>query len=162
MKTGLPICPENYWITSQGEVISKKSGKTLKSSKNSSGYAVVVISFHGKRIAFSVHSQVLLAFNFIPDHKKFDVNHLDGNKQNNCLENLEWCTKSDNAKHSRAVLGKVPTTTYKKIRIQNKEFSKTFLNAYEVADYLGVHFQSVYRALSKRRQTLKGFTLNYI
>lgn len=162
MIADLPICPENYLITSEGQVISKRTGRKIKAFKNSSGYLVSTISYNGVRKSFSVHRQVLLAFTPIPDHEKFDVNHLDGDKTNNCLDNLDWYTKSDNMKHAKWVLGKRSQINYKKIRVFNSIWGKIFYNAHDVATFLGVHIQSVYRAVEKGRKTLKGFELEYI
>ena len=162
MIADLPICPENYSISSEGFVISKRTGRAIKSFKNPSGYLVSTVSYHGKRLSFSVHRQVMLAFCPIPDHAKFDVNHLDGDKTNNNFENLDWCTKSDNTKHMLTVLGKQRPATYKRVRLFSYDFSKEFYNVNDIANYLNVHVQSVYRALSKRRNTIKGFNIEYI
>lgn len=162
MKADLPICPENYEITDDGQVINKHTGRVLKHSKNPSGYHIVVISYQGKRKAVTVHRQVKLAFEFIPDHKNFEVNHVDGDKDNNSIYNLEWMTQSDNAKHAIQVLGAKRHLAYRKIRVELKDFSKIFDNADAVADYFDTHLQSVYRVLRGGRKTLKGFSLSYV
>lgn len=43
-----------------------------------------------------MHRLVLLAFRPVKNSRELEVNHIDGNKINNCLENLEWCTSSEN------------------------------------------------------------------
>lgn len=55
-------------------------------------------------ILYQIHREVALAF--IPNPNNLpQVNHLDGNKHNNCILNLEWCSISDNQLHSTRVLG---------------------------------------------------------
>ena len=53
-----------------------------------------------------VHRAVIMAFVGAPPHSDFQVNHKDGNKHNNRLENLEWSTPFDNQHHRYDVLGK--------------------------------------------------------
>lgn len=69
--------------------------KILKPGKNSRGYNLVVIK--GK--ALRIHR--LVAETFIPNpENKQQVNHKDGNKNNNRAENLEWCTCKENVNHA--------------------------------------------------------------
>jgi hypothetical protein len=78
-------------------------GKKLKNSKGTHYYRVR-LSIEGKSKGFNIHRLVAKAFIHNPHNKK-EVNHIDGNKLNNNLENLEWVTKSENEKHKYSVLG---------------------------------------------------------
>lgn len=64
----------------------------------SNGYYSVTLNNKGKK-RFTVHRLVALAFIENPSNKD-EVNHIDGNKLNNCYKNLEWCTKSENTLHA--------------------------------------------------------------
>lgn len=78
-----------------------KNGRILVEHKNSSGYSRVCLFKNGKRYKPLVHK--LIAITFIPNpENKPVINHKDGNKQNNCVDNLEWTTQSENVKHSYA------------------------------------------------------------
>jgi hypothetical protein len=95
----------NYRLYIDGEIWSVKSGKFLK-QENSKGYKRVTLSIDGKTKRFQVHR--LVAMYFIKNQfNKPCVNHIDGDKQNNYLNNLEWCTYSENENHSYNILGKI-------------------------------------------------------
>lgn len=96
---------ERYIITKRygKEVKSFKQEKILKNKIDSKGYLCVLLYKDGC-IWKRVHRLVCIAFIDNPKNKE-QVNHIDGNRQNNKLENLEWCTKSENALHSYSVLG---------------------------------------------------------
>lgn len=73
-----------------------RKGKILTRLDNGNGYLGVNI----KGTRYYIHRLVLSTF--CPDHtqKQTDVNHKDGNKSNNCLNNLEWCTRTENNFHA--------------------------------------------------------------
>lgn len=88
---------ENYGISKCGEICSFKKKKLLKQGKWGA-YKNVALSKNGKIYYFRVHR--LVAATFIPNPKDLpQVNHKDGNKFNNDVTNLEWCTCSYNIKH---------------------------------------------------------------
>lgn len=97
---------EEYTVTKTGDVYSHKNGKKKKlKPENNHGYLRVALSSQGRSKKFRIHRLVAMSFiNNKNNHKC--VNHLDGNKKNNCVENLEWCSFSDNQKHSYRVLGR--------------------------------------------------------
>ena len=89
---------ENYFITETGEIYNKYN-KQIKPVDNGKGYLIVGLTVENKRIIKAVHR--LLAEAFISNPNNFsDVNHIDGDRRNNSLKNLEWLTHGDNIKHS--------------------------------------------------------------
>ena len=80
----------------------KKSlkGKQLKPFCVGAGYLCVMFTLKGKK--HYVHR--LVAKTFLGDKSNLDVNHIDGNKTNNAVSNLEWVTRSENCLHSTHVL----------------------------------------------------------
>lgn len=90
-----------YEISSFGNIKNKKTQKILKPREHSGGYLQVNIINNGKLKNYYVHRLVAKYFCDIPeDIEKKDINHIDGNKKNNFYKNLEFCTRSENIKHS--------------------------------------------------------------
>lgn len=78
----------------------KIKGKILSPFLNKkTGYMQVALSKNKKTKLYLVHRLVALTF-FPIDNISLQVNHIDGNKQNNNVENLEWCTRSENIVHA--------------------------------------------------------------
>lgn len=99
----------NYRINKQGQVFSNYKYKTnipcdtwreVKPVLDKGvGYYLVTLVNQGKRSNKHIHR--LLATHFIPNpFNKPQVNHIDGNKQNNALSNLEWVTSQENSRHA--------------------------------------------------------------
>ncbi len=90
----------DYFISKDGEVYSNKTGnlKKLQPGNHGHGYLLVVLRQNGKPYTRTVHR--LMAMTFLDFDPNLDVNHIDGNKLNNKLENLEMCTRSENIKHA--------------------------------------------------------------
>ncbi len=92
----------NYSVSNTGLIRNNNTNKILKQTINKTGYyflAVAPNGRHGKTKCFRVHREVAKAFIPNPDNLP-QVNHKDGNKLNNCVDNLEWCTNSYNVQHA--------------------------------------------------------------
>lgn len=111
----------NYYITSHGRIINNR-GHMLKLSIDRNGYSTYTISMNGTPIFVQLHRLVLETFNPIENCEKMMVNHIDGNKSNNELLNLEWCTRSENTLHSYSHgLQKEVTNQYGTYRVLTPE-----------------------------------------
>lgn len=85
----------DYIINEQGDVFNKHTGHKLKPQLNGKGYLRVNI---GGKLYF-IHR--LVAEKYIPNPENLpQVNHEDGNKLNNRVDNLKWCTNLENRKHA--------------------------------------------------------------
>lgn len=108
-----------YLVTSDGEIYSEftKQRKTTEITKN--GYERITLWKRGAGKHFSVHRLVAKAF--IPNPNNYnEVNHIDGNKTNNNVSNLEWCNASQNMKHAYKNNLITPKTT--KVAQYTKDF----------------------------------------
>jgi len=124
----LPGYKGKYLVSNFGDVKSFKRyrhGIIRKLSKSRKGYLVLLLNKNDGGKQFRIHR--LVATLFIPMVEgKCQVNHIDGNKENNRVDNLEWCNNSENGKHSFRVLGRKPTAYWKgKMSPRNKNFKKT-------------------------------------
>jgi hypothetical protein len=129
----------------------------LRSFPTLRGYLSLTIYKNGERITRSVHRLVAEAFLGGP-HPGFDVNHIDGDKTNNRIENLEWCTREENVQHAvRTGLRKGPRR--KPVRIM--ETGEEFDSVRACAKYLGVDVSCIIWALS-HSGIYQGYHLEYI
>lgn len=90
----------NYRIYDDGRVFSYVSNRFLKPYKDPHGYYRVTLCKGGKRKDFPLHRLMLLVWKGL-DVSKIYCNHIDGNKINNKLDNLEWATPVENAQHAQ-------------------------------------------------------------
>ena len=95
---------ENYQISDCGKVrsnfISKDKSKYKEIKlQNNNGYKLVQLNNKDSKLMFRVHRLVAEAFIPNPENKR-TVNHKDGDKSNNSVNNLEWATHSENNKHA--------------------------------------------------------------
>ena len=115
-----------YQVSNLGRVKSLKNKKILKYSKNYKGYCQINLYKNGKRKKYCIHRLVALGYvnNIL---NKEQVNHIDGNKENNCVYNLEWVTCSENNKHAYKI-GLNKSHTERKVNQYDKEgnFIKTW------------------------------------
>ena len=86
-----------YQISNLGRLKSFKeikSGRILSNINRQGGYLSVVLQYKGFIRYTRIHRLVAETFISNPDNKP-EVNHIDGNKQNNCVDNLEWVTRKE-------------------------------------------------------------------
>ena len=87
-----------YKITDTGKVFSIKSNRFIGSNLKD-GYSLVILRKNNKSYAKTIHR--IVALHFLPNPNFFpEVNHIDGNKHNNNINNLEWVTPSENVQHA--------------------------------------------------------------
>lgn len=99
---------DDYYVTNDGRVWTNKRKNGIErfmKQRNMDGYMHVVLYKDGKYKNCCVHRLVAQAYIPNPDNKPY-INHIDGNRANNNVSNLEWCTQKENVLHSINVLGK--------------------------------------------------------
>lgn len=89
---------DNYEVSNLGNIRNIKTGRILKLGNSSSGYRQVVLSKNGKTHTELVHRIVAYMFIENPNHLPC-INHIDEDRLNNNVENLEWCTYEYNNNH---------------------------------------------------------------
>jgi len=150
----IPNTDGKYAVSADGLVLRFKAKKwNCIKGEIICGYRRVNLSL-GKVVKRArVHRLVAQAFIENPLNKPF-VNHKDGNKLNNCVENLEWCTSSENEHHSYNVLGKVAWKTKPEhIRLKTYEMRKSGVKVRDICNTLNVSKSFVERLMRAHSQT---------
>lgn len=173
----------NYEVYSNGTV--KRNGKELKWNLNSKGYPRVTISNGGKSRQVFVHK--LVAMLYIPnksefkclpkedrtkiDLNKLQVNHIDGNKLNNNVKNLEWCTNLYNRRHAiennlaiKPLKGD-ENSKAKKVRMNGNGIELIFGSLRSALDYLGKPYScysSIAHCCKGDTKTAYGYKWEYV
>lgn len=140
---------DNYTITSTGVVRNKKTGNRLFGNINHDGYLRVKLTNNGKSRSIFVHR--LVAEHFLPnDDDTLEVNHIDENKLNNNIENLEWVDHTQNMRHS----------CDKKVICLND--NKTYPSARDAAKAYNLHPMSVREVARGKKNSLYGMRFEYV
>lgn len=159
-----------YEISNKGNVRNFKTKYILKQFTNNKGYNYVHLSVNYKRKAISVHRLVAQAFVDNPDNKQ-QVNHINGIKTDNRVENLEWVTCSENIIHSykigkqrmgwdRELINKNAKSHYKKVKAI--EIDRVFDSITKASQELNICLSSISNCLHKRIQTAGGYHWEFI
>ena len=140
----------NYFISNLGKI--KRNNKILKLNKNARGYLYCNISTNGKVTKVKIHR--LVAITFVDNlNNKDTVNHIDGNKLNNCSGNLEWCTAKENINHGTCIQRRVEkqkiTNRRRKpvISIDESGNEKEYLSAWDASRKIGAFQSNIWKAI---------------
>ena len=127
----------NYEISSCGRVRNAKTERILKPQDNGQGYLRVGIYKNKKRVFRQIHVLSANAFIENPHNKPF-VDHIDGNSQNNCIENLRFATRAENNRNARKTTSKT-SSVYKGVYL-NKSSNKwaAYIDIHGVRTHLGL------------------------
>lgn len=164
---------EEYFVDTNGIVYSKR-GKPLKHSINHNGYKIINFYVNHHRKGFAIHT--IVAKQFIPnaDVAKTQVNHKDGDKENNNVDNLEWVTPLENTKHAINILGydktggnnsnAKPVIAYYPNGLEYKRFPSIIDAAKEFNDKSKKTtsvVNSIWKVVNGIKRTYKGFCWKY-
>lgn len=153
----IPGC-EGYSATATGRIYSHKTKRFLTLNKTAHGYLKVTLSLNKVYKNHSVHR--LIAFAFLDNPNNYPcVNHKDGCKTNNNLDNLEWCSYSYNLKHSYTLKNRDKKTknqysgTREKIKDKAIEYRLMGLTVKEIGKLLNVSDVTVCKIVQESSET---------
>lgn len=162
MLKGTPIkgYEHEYDIYPNGKILSKLTDMYIKQTVNGKGYLTVMLYKDGKGKSYQVH--VLVAEHFIPNPDNLPVvNHMDGNKQNPDVSNLEWCTFSENTLHAHRT-GLIKKTSNKQvIRISPSGKVEIFATLTEAAEKSGTTKCNISACCKGKRKSAGGYKWQY-
>lgn len=150
-----------YQVSNLGRVKRVTTGRILKSYKDRGGYLRVDLCKSGKRKNHKIHRLVAQAFIPNPDNK-LQVNHIDENKTNNSVDNLEWVTAKENCNHGTHNERSSRTRSIPMIAINIKTGESTNFNSgKECARQLGLDHSNITDVLKGRRKQTGGYIFEY-
>lgn len=169
-----------YRVSNLGHILSVRFGpksnsvpvnpvsKIMRQSRSSSGYLHVQLYKNGKSSTKLVH--ILVAQAFIPNpENKPEVNHIDGNKNNNRVDNLEWSTKSENQRHAINIglrqaspnIGKIGELSKSSKPVLQYDLQGNFVKKWssyaDAARYYGCSYTSIGNCAHGRHKTCQGY-----
>ena len=173
----IPNYEDFYEVSNLGNVRTLNWNRTnqirLLSPFDNGGYLRVSL-VHGKKQHKLVHVLVANAFIPNPDNKPY-VNHIDGNKRNNNVSNLEWCTVKENVNHAiahglRPLICDTPRRRGKENPLCKRilqtsidgTYSKEWDSVFDIEETFGYNPFGIRRCCRGERPTYKGFKWNYI
>lgn len=150
------VIPEfdKYEASNLGNIRTLKTGKIRKLQSRKDGYLQIGLYIHGKVKFQQVHRLIALAF--IPK-TGIIINHIDGNKSNNTVSNLEWCDYSYNLKHAVKIGTRVkhnlenhPSTNLKNKDVLNmrKDYEKG-LSYKDISKKYNKPYSTIYNIINK-------------
>lgn len=170
-----------YQINQFGEIRTLKDSPKLKKydvlkpqKSKRNGYVYQMLYKNGKEKLLRVHRLVAMAFLPNPNNLP-QVNHKDGNKQNNSVDNLEWCEQSDNMKHAyknglqipsenqrKAIINTNKLKQKKVCQIKDSEIINTFSGISEASRQTKISISCISRCCNLKRKSTTGYEWRFL
>ena len=147
---------EKYLISSNGRLKNAKTGKIHAINLDSYGYPHYLLCNKNKRKPVTAHRLVALAFIENPMHLTC-VNHKDENKQNNSVDNLEWCTAEYNVRYGTASKRGATTRSKPVAQMMNGEVVAIYKNSMIAQVRTGVDFSKIRMCCRGERHHAGGY-----
>ncbi len=172
MKKWSQIPDTHYSVSSEGDIRNDKTGRMKQLCVNTSGYYSTELYQGGVPLRKRVHRLVAEAFIPNPDGKP-QVNHIDGNKLNNNVANLEWVSNSENMIHAYKTGLATPHPTYGMLGKKNPnggtkgraviciETDTYYRNAASAERQLGIPDSCIFDCLSGKSSHAHGYHFKY-
>jgi hypothetical protein len=138
-----------FEISSIGRVRNNRTGVLRKQSFSRKGYPVITLWLDGKQNTYTIHRLVAIHFIGLPPIDRNQVNHKDGNKLNNRVDNLEWVNQQENMNHAKK-LGLIASGDRSGHRKHPERFPRTFGDS----NGMRLHPESVLRGESNGNSKL--------
>lgn len=143
----------NYEASNEGDIRNKKTGRILHQYEGTAGYMRLSLRKDGQQVQVRVHR--LVADSFCDgDHEGMDVNHIDGNKQNNHIANLEFCSRKENIQHAFNTGLKKPS---RQMRIRVVETGEIYDSIRDCKRATGFDHSAISKCLSGKQDNYKGY-----
>lgn len=163
--TTIPSYPD-YQVNTFGDIRNRKTGLILKQFSDRYGYMRVSL---GSINNVYVHRIVCETFYGLPEGVRCHVNHIDGDRKNNNVLNLEWCTPSENIKwgvmkgNVRPAVASQRAAEINARPVRIVELDKVFSSVRACADFLNVPPTNVSRCLvgNRKGQRIHGYHVEF-
>ena len=144
-----------YYITNDGKCYNSNTGNYLKGQVNhKNGYLSYNLTLpDGRKKRCYAHRLVAIAYIENKDNKK-EVNHIDGNKLNNCIDNLEWVNSSENKQH--ALENELRKFDHVFCFSKDKKLVAEYLNIADAAAAAKISYNLIWQELHKEVKALSG------
>ena len=166
----------NYEVSNAGEVRNKHTKKVLKPAISNKGYYMVALSCKGKSHTYTVHKLVMEHFNRCSMVGEV-INHIDGNKLNNNIQNLEYVTQKENVQKAwannlcenvrKSLLERKHSSKIK----TSREIMQTDLSGNEISRFVsirdaerktGIHNSLILKCCKGAQETTHGYKFEYV
>jgi hypothetical protein len=148
---------EEYFIDEYGNVYSQKSRKYINQQKGKDGYYYVQLCKNGIRKRIAVHRLVAMTFIENPESLTM-VNHKDENRENNDVNNLEWCTEKYNTNYGNARIKQARKVSKAVVCIETGE---VFASQKEAGQIKAICYAHICDCCKGKKQTCGGYHWRY-